>query len=255
MAVERIRITPDYIIAKNSAGIITYSAGTVPATGTEFPSYLRSTETSDTINVNSGYDIYYNQLAPIPYPINNISGIPTTQPGGSIFSITQIPVITANADIFNFTLTEPGIYTIVPTLWFTQSGSPQNYKNTTAYATKTGGLAYISTTFNGILGGFYLVSYQFSDGSTGWFGPCNPTDGFGGGGDLISVSFNYGMDNPDSTNLNVPASYSTTYTTPVLKVSFTASDLSSAGISSNWTRGIIKVLYYSRGYLKLRYTK
>jgi len=249
MAVERIKITPDYIIAKNSDGIITYSAGTVPATGTEFPSYLRSTETSDTINVNSGYDIYYNQLAPIPYPINNISGIPTTQPGGSIFSITQIPVITANADIFNFTLTEPGVYTIVPTLWFTESGSPQNYKNTTAYATNTGNLAYISTTFNATFGGFYLASYQFSDDSKGWFGPCD------GNGDLMSVSFNYGMDNPDSTSLSVPASYSTTYTTSLLKASISATELASAGISSSWARGIIKVLYYSRGYLKLRYTK
>lgn len=260
MATERLRITPDYIIAKNSAGTITYSAGTVPGTGTEFPSYLRSTASSDTINVNSGYDIYYNQIAPIPYPVVN-KGITLQTIGGSIFSLNQVPVVTSNTDIFNTTLTEPGTYVIVPTLWFTQSGTPQNYKNKPNLGTPWSGQVAYTVSFNGVSSTVLVNRRVFSDGSIGWFGPTlpisseDPDTGLVSGGQFTTVSFNYGMTNPDSLSLSDPASYNPTYSTPVFKLTPSSSALATAGVSSSWARGVVKVLYYSRGYLKLRYTK
>jgi hypothetical protein len=261
MATERLRITPDYIIAKNSAGVITYSAGTVPDTGTEFPSYLRSTASSDTINVNSGYDIYYNQIAPIPYPVvNNANTFALQTIGGSIFSLNQVPVVTSNTDIFNTTLTEPGTYVIVPTLWFTESGTPQNYKNKPNLGQPLLGQVAYTVSFNGVSSTVLVTKRVFSDGSIGWFGPTNgisedPDSGVVSGGELTTVSFNYGMTNPDSLSLSDPASYNPTYSTPIFKLTPSSSALAAAGVSSSWARGVVKVLYYSRGYLKLRYTK
>jgi hypothetical protein len=260
MATERLRITPDYIIAKNSAGVVTYSAGTVPETGTEFPSYLRSTASSDTVDVNSGYDIYYNQLAPIPYPVINNANIRTIQTiGGSIFSLNQVPVVTSDT-AFNNTLTEPGTYVIVPSLWFTESGTPQNYKNKPNLGNPTENQVAYTVRFNGVSSTILVTRRVFSDGSIGWFGPTseisvNPDTNYVSGGDLTTVPFNYGMTNPDSLSLSDPASYNTTYSTPVFSIIPSSAALAAAGVSASWTRGVIKVLYYSRGYLKLRYTK
>jgi len=278
MPTERIRITPDYVIAKNSLGTITYSAGTSPTTGTEFPSYLRSTETSETIDPSLGYDIYYNQLAPAIYPVNNVypdqavSSSMLTQ-GGTIFSCTQIPTITNNA--LSLTLTEPGVYVVVPTLWFRQFGTPQSYKDKTVLTwdtttipyrikfqklTQTNGTATLTDTYQNIS----LARVEFTDGSIGWFGPCNPVSA-----ELMPIVLEYGITNSQSTDLINPASYQTTITIPATalnaettqiistyyKPALTIEPVTGSAISSSWPPGIIKILYYSRGYLKMRYTK
>jgi len=278
MPTERIRITPDYIIAKNSLGNITYSAGISPTTGTEFPSYFRSTETSETIDPSLGYDIYYNQIAPAVYPINNVYPNQVTDSsmlvqGGTIFNCTQIPT---TVSALNLTLTEPGVYVIVPTLWFTESGTPQNYRNKTVLnqnttnvpytltfqkVSSTNGIKTLVDTYQDIL----LARIQFTDGSIGWFGPCNPVNS-----ELAPIVLEYGITNSQSTDLINPASYQTTMIIPATDIAAETTQIlstyynpvlsirrvsSGSAISSSWARGIIKILYYSRGYLKMRYTK
>lgn len=347
MAIETIKITPDYIIAKSpTSGSITYSAGTMPTTGTEFPSYLRSTYSSSTIDPNTGYDIYYNQVAPFPYPLlnyGNIWGPVITQTvGGSIFSLTAAPAAALNSTVtvINTNIIEAGTYVIVPTIWYIESGSANSLNTATGlYPTASQFYCEIANTSTS----FYITKFTTNDGSVLWIGPTSATSVDSdtsqvSGGDIYAIKLNYGMQNPDSINPAVPASYSSTYikstlstvtitgtsgqfscaSTPLAvgetltisgtkggtgtitgytspksylisetngSTTFTLKNLNNTAIATTagtptgltyskpktlviklttgsilsvdpaWTKGAVKILYYSRGYLKLRYTK
>lgn len=262
MARETIRITPDYIIAKSpTTGLITYSAGTVPTTGTEFPSYLRSTYSSNTIDPNTGYDIYYNQVAPFPYPLLNYGSInapvATQTVGGSIFSLTAAPAAALNSTvtIINTNIIEAGTYVIVPTIWYIESGSA-NSLNTATSLSPTESQLYceIANTSTS----FYITKFTTNDNSVLWIGPTSQTSlnsetSYVSGGDRYAIKLNYGMQNPDSINPAVPASYSSTGISSTLVIKLITGSILS--VNPAWTKGAVKILYYSRGYLKLRYTK
>jgi hypothetical protein len=258
MATERIKITPDYIIAKNSAGTVTYSAGTPPTGGaTTFPPYLRSNSTS---SINTDYDIYYNQVAPLPYPLLNIAGVQMDEVSGSIFSLTAAPVNSTTTAV-STTLVEPGTYAIAPTVWYIENPGTTSDINTTNLFSTTSQpdqLKY-EVKLNGVVvSAFYISRYQ-TDTKIIWVGPVgqattpDPETGSFYVSPPYSVKINYGMTNPDSTSITNPASYiSDTYSTKTLSITPVANGPT---IADSWTRGTVKILYYSRGYLGMRYTK
>jgi len=256
-ATERIKITPDYIIAKNAVGTVTYSAGTPPADGSiNFPAYLRSNSTS---SINTDYDIYYNQVAPLPYPELNTWGAISII-SGSIFSLIAAPA-NSTTTVVNTSLVEPGTYVIVPTVWYIESPGTTSDLNTSSRFSTTN----IQDQFkyeiklNGIVIDSFYVSRYETDTKILWIGPTGPADNYGldSGGFYIpgpySVKINYGMTNPDSVSLTNPASYiSDAYSTKTLSITPVANGPT---IADSWTRGTVKILYYSRGYLGMRYTK
>jgi len=255
-ATERIKITPDYIIAKNAVGTVTYSAGTPPADGSiNFPAYLRSNSTS---SINTDYDIYYNQVAPLPYPeLNTWKEISIIS--GSIFSLIAAPA-NSTTTVVNTTLVEPGTYVIVPTVWYIESPGTTSDLNTSSFFGTTNQDQFkYEIKLNGIvIDSFYVSRYQ-TDTKILWIGPTGPTSGENpdtGSFDIpgpYSVKINYGMTNPDSTSLTNPASYiSDAYSTKTLSITPVANGQT---VPSGCTLGTVKILYYSRGYLGMRYTK
>jgi hypothetical protein len=260
MATERIKITPDYIIAKNSAGTVTYSAGTPPTGGaTTFPPYLRSSSTS---SINTDYDIYYNQVAPLPYPqLNQYNGyiVPLNDVGGSIFSLTAAPVNSTTTAV-STTLVEPGTYIIVPTVWYIESPGTTSDINTSNYfgPASTDQFKY-EVKLGGVVAYTFFVSRYRTDTKTLWVGPTDqvssvdPDTGSFSVEGPYSIKINYGMTNPDSTSITNPASYiSDTYSTKTLSITPAANGQTVPG---GCTLGVMKILYYSRGYLGMRYTK
>jgi hypothetical protein len=187
----------------------------VPTTGTEFPSYLRSTYSSNTIDPNTGYDIYYNQVAPFPYPLLNYGSVITQTVGGSIFSLTAAPAAALNStvNIINTNIIEAGTYVIVPTIWYIESGSANSLNTATSLSpTESQLYCVIANTSTS----FYITKFTTNDGSVLWIGPTSSTyfDSDANvtiGGDIYAIKLNYGMQDPDSINPAVPASYSSTY--------------------------------------------
>jgi hypothetical protein len=257
MATERIKITPDYIIAKNSAGTVTYSAGTPPTGGaTTFPPYLRSSSTS---SINTDYDIYYNQVAPLPYPELNTYNVSLNEVSGSIFSLTAAPV-NSTTTVVSTTLVEPGTYVIVPTVWYIESPGITSDINTTAYIYPASTTQFkYEVKIDGVVAYTFFVSRYQTDTKTLWIGPTDqvgavdPDTDYYTPPNAYSVKINYGMTNPDSTSITNPASYiSDTYSTKTLSITPVANGQT---VPSGCTLGTVKILYYSRGYLGMRYTK
>jgi hypothetical protein len=245
--VEKIRIEPDRIVIKDSFGNISYAAG-ISDTGIPYPAYLRS---MNSYEVNATYantsQVYYNQLAPTIYPIDNVNFPVTALPtcAGHIYKI--LPATnTVGAKISESSL-DIGVYLMVPTLLYTQNGSLSSYGNLVVTNKLVSLNAY---TFGNV--SVNVVRLTFNNGAIGWYGPCDTA------GNLIYVACNsslysasYKLTSKIGTDAKdtVQAAYaaSEAYTSNVYLYQNTA--------PFSGTGGIIKILFYSRGSQKLRFTK
>jgi hypothetical protein len=106
-------------------------------------------------------------------------------------------------------------------------------------------------TFNNI--SINVVRIQFTDGSVGYFGPCNTS------GSLVYVAQDsefYSYANYSNSKISVN-DYYTAQTAFSGNSNLSNSVLLTQNLTpfSSGTPGIIKIVYYSRGSQKLRFTK
>jgi hypothetical protein len=241
--VERLKITPNEFVVKKENGEISFAAGKTDS-GIEHPAYIRNMIYSEVYNNANSNQIYYNQIAPAPYPVDCLNVPLTSMPscGGAIHAI--VPTSGVAGALSVPAAIDAGVYCMVPTMF---SGSASDFLSNPVSNIST---HYYGFTFMGV--SVYMVYITFLFGGAGWFGPWSPSTGR-----LVYVAVDspyFSNSNYTSSNITLNSNYSTTEAQTAYATVQTLELYQQLGFGSG-PPGIVKILFYARGTATLRFTK
>lgn len=240
--VQKLKITPTEFVVKKDDGTISYAAGT-DSTGTPYPAYLRSMTASETYDTSSIYQIYYNQIAPAPYPVDNLN-VPITSIPACAGAIHAILAVSSTTGLkLSDNVSDRGVYLMVPTKF---AGNATDFLNS---AVSSIGTVYTDA-YTFMEKPVAAATINFQNGTSGIFGPWDNT-----ARRLIYVA----IDSAYFSNANYSTgiiALSSNYDTSA-QTAYVATDsvTLTQNITFTGTLGIVKIMFYSKGSQVLRFTK